>query len=256
DRAPRDEEELRLGRDGAAGRCDALEQVVERADRAAEQTAATAQQVALDPVDVRPVRHDQERLVVQAGEIALEEQRDLARMRGPCDEAQPHRAMVVLSEDGIRPRTGAKACFERTSSRARPRRAPELDGGAFRPAAAARRCASGHLAGAVVAEIRDPRTAARVGNRDAHRGTLVLADFLVAVIADKNGSPGHVFSSLKGWLRSKGYPKNDVATARRNSGRSCPFRGRNHSCLRNIRFPEKRRMTRPSTKRTTMAIPA
>ena len=46
------------------------------------------EQVALDPGDVRPVRHDQERLVFQARQIALEQERDLTRIRGPDDEIQ------------------------------------------------------------------------------------------------------------------------------------------------------------------------
>ena len=56
-----------------------------------------AEQVALDAVDVRPVRHDQKRLVVETRQIALEQQRDLARVRRPRDEAQSHRAIEPRS---------------------------------------------------------------------------------------------------------------------------------------------------------------
>ena len=75
------------------------EDVVEGSDRAAEQAAATGEQVALDPVDVRPVRHDQDRLVVEARQIALEEQRDFARMRRPGKEGEPHLPIVERPQD-------------------------------------------------------------------------------------------------------------------------------------------------------------
>ena len=65
------------------------EQIVEGADRPAEETATTRKQVALDPVDVRPVRHDQDGFVVEARQIALEEQRDFARMRRPGKQGSP-----------------------------------------------------------------------------------------------------------------------------------------------------------------------
>ena len=102
-RARRDERALCPGRDRPAARIaagDPFEQVVEGADRAAEQAPGALEQVALRPVDVRPIRHDQKRLVVQARQIALEQERDLARICGPDDEAQRHRAMVVLRSDG------------------------------------------------------------------------------------------------------------------------------------------------------------
>ena len=85
----RDEGSLRARRHGPAARVavgDPPEQVVERPDRPAEQAPGRIEQVALDPGDVRPVRHDQERLVFQARQIALEQERDLTRIRGPDDE--------------------------------------------------------------------------------------------------------------------------------------------------------------------------
>ena len=102
-----DQRALRTARDGlcagvAAG--NPLEQVVERPDRAAEQAARPFEQVALDAGDVRPVRHDQKRLVVEAGQIALEQERDLARVCGPCNQAECHAAIVVLRPDGELPR--------------------------------------------------------------------------------------------------------------------------------------------------------
>ena len=104
DRAAGDEHPLRL-RDHRkpfrVGRDDALEQVVEGDDRTAQQAAAAGKEIALDPVDVRPVRHDQEWLVVEARQIALQQERDFARICRPRNEAQPHRAMVRAGADGL-----------------------------------------------------------------------------------------------------------------------------------------------------------
>ena len=52
------------------------------------------EQLALDPGDVRPVRHDQKRLVVETSQIALEQERDLARVRGTGDQAQTALSVV------------------------------------------------------------------------------------------------------------------------------------------------------------------
>ncbi len=85
DRTPREQGALGPGRDPpdtGTGEGDALEEVVEGADRAAEHAAAPLEQVALAARDVRAVRHDQERLVCQAGQIPVEQQRDLARVGG------------------------------------------------------------------------------------------------------------------------------------------------------------------------------
>ena len=51
---------------------DPLEQVVERADRPAEQRTTAPEQVALDPLDIRAVRHDQDGLAADIREIPLE----------------------------------------------------------------------------------------------------------------------------------------------------------------------------------------
>ena len=61
------------------GRSEALEEVVEGADRATEQCRAFAgaSSPPLDAVDVSPVGNDQERLVVDPREIPLEQERDL-----------------------------------------------------------------------------------------------------------------------------------------------------------------------------------
>src|SRR5262249_26016618 len=78
---------------------DPLEDVVERADRTADQRAGLGEQLTLGPVDVRPVRHDQNRIGTEGGQVALEQERDLARVRGPCEQAQRHRAIVVATWD-------------------------------------------------------------------------------------------------------------------------------------------------------------
>jgi hypothetical protein len=51
---------------------DPFEQVVERADRAAEQRTTAPEQVAFHPLDVRAVRHDQDRLAGDIREVPLE----------------------------------------------------------------------------------------------------------------------------------------------------------------------------------------
>ena len=107
-RTAHDQRPLRVGGDGpllgiAAG--EAPEEIVEGADRAGEQAAAAPEQVALDPVDIRRVRHDQSRLVVEARQIALQQERDFARMRRPCEEGQPHLPIVERPQDGSRGRS-------------------------------------------------------------------------------------------------------------------------------------------------------
>jgi hypothetical protein len=80
--------------------CDAGEDVVERPDRAAEQCAAARQQVTLDAFDVRPVRDDEDRLPRKHSEITLQQERDLARVGRPGDEAETHRSILGLGPDG------------------------------------------------------------------------------------------------------------------------------------------------------------
>ena len=65
--------ELRLTRERTARALELplAKNVVERADRAREQRAGAQQQIALDPVDVRSVRDDQERILVDRREVSL-----------------------------------------------------------------------------------------------------------------------------------------------------------------------------------------
>ena len=77
---------LGIGRDRiarAACARDPLEDVVERPDVAREQRSALREELALDALDVRPVRHDEHRITVERAQIALQEQSHLARVRGP-----------------------------------------------------------------------------------------------------------------------------------------------------------------------------
>jgi len=77
-----------------------LEEIVEGADRAADERSRPRQELALGPVDVRPVRHDQDRIGLERAEIALEQERDLPRVRRPCEQAQRHRPILALGHDG------------------------------------------------------------------------------------------------------------------------------------------------------------
>ena len=82
--------------------CDALEHVVEGVDRAAEERRPALEQLPRDALDVRPVRHDEHRLPVEGGQIAVEQKLDLARVRGAGDQAERHRSIVERGADGSR----------------------------------------------------------------------------------------------------------------------------------------------------------
>src|SRR4029450_4933115 len=66
------------------------EKVVECPDRPAEQGRSPGQKVVLDPVDVRPVRDTQKRVSVESFEVAIEETRHFARVRGAHQESERH----------------------------------------------------------------------------------------------------------------------------------------------------------------------
>ena len=80
-------------------------EVVERADRAAQQRRTPGQQLELDAVDVRPVRHDEHRLEPVPGvehvEIAVEQELDLARVGRARDEAERHPPTLARARDGL-----------------------------------------------------------------------------------------------------------------------------------------------------------
>ena len=102
DRTADDERALHVGQRPAplsAGLRDPLEDVVERADRPGEERRPAREQLSLDEVDVRPVRHDEYGVAFERSQIAVEQQPDLARVCGPCDETQRHRSMVERGPD-------------------------------------------------------------------------------------------------------------------------------------------------------------
>ncbi len=88
---------------------DALEEIVECADRAAEERGLPGNELTLDPIDVRPVRHDENRLPIEGGQIAVEQALDLARVGRPRDETQRHRPIVERAADGSSLPLGARS---------------------------------------------------------------------------------------------------------------------------------------------------
>ena len=171
-----------VGRDRAAAGLvphERLEETVERDDLAAEEAAAAREQVALDTVDVRRIRHDQNGLVVEARQIALEEERHFARVGRPCEKGEPHLPIVERAQDDSRGRPGRLFRCER----------PCLGGGGLRAPAAPRGRPARHLAGALVAEVGDFRAAARVRIGHAEHGALCLFDFLAAAVANGDCFP-------------------------------------------------------------------
>ena len=82
-------------------RGDLAEEIVEGPDPAAQQPAAPLEQVALDPLDVRTIRHDEPRIVLERIEIALQKARDLTGVSRPDDERQRHPPIVVPPSDAL-----------------------------------------------------------------------------------------------------------------------------------------------------------
>ena len=72
----------------AAG--DAGEQVVERAHRAADERLAARDEIALHALNLGPVRDDEHRLARDVRRIAVEQEGDLAGVRGPREQCQRH----------------------------------------------------------------------------------------------------------------------------------------------------------------------
>ena len=91
---PADEERALCIRDHPSGRGlsgsahDATEQVVERADRPAQEGRLELEQVALRAVDVRTVRHDEKRLARKRVQIAPKQERHLPGVGRAGDERQ------------------------------------------------------------------------------------------------------------------------------------------------------------------------
>src|SRR5207248_5691939 len=101
---------LRLGdRRPRAG--DPLEEIVEGADLTGEQRRTAREQRTLGAIDVRPVRHDQVRIAVEDGQIAVEQKLDFARVCRPSYEAERHLPIVERGADD--PRWPLRACPQR-----------------------------------------------------------------------------------------------------------------------------------------------
>ena len=119
--------DLARNRSGAAVTArDPAKDIVESADRAAEQSARAREQVPFDPLDVRSRRHDQHRALGEIGKVAVEQQRNLAGIRRPGQQRQGHRPILVLRRDGSRRGTGAEPRKLREKSGRGLLRAPEL----------------------------------------------------------------------------------------------------------------------------------
>ncbi len=91
--AAQDQRALRVAGDrlrSAVPGGDPFEDIVERPDRSAEQCSRADEQIALDPFDVRPGRHDQDRLPRQIGEVTIEEQSHFAGVGRPGQQRQGH----------------------------------------------------------------------------------------------------------------------------------------------------------------------
>ena len=80
---------------------DRAKEVVEGADRAREERRAASDQVALDTIDVEPIRDDQPRVTLERSDVALQKQRDLAGVSRPHDERESHRSIVVLAPEPL-----------------------------------------------------------------------------------------------------------------------------------------------------------
>src|SRR5205823_14554988 len=111
---------------------EAAKEIVEGADRAGEENARAAEQLVLDTVDVRPVRHDEDRVAFERGQEAVEQQLDLSRIGGPDDQAETHASQPSAGSRRLpyaRRDLFAK-CAEkvrpRHRSRCRPQNAPAL----------------------------------------------------------------------------------------------------------------------------------
>ena len=133
---------------------DPLEDVVERPDRSAEQCARADEQVALDPFDVRPGRHDQDRLPRQIGEVAIEEQSHFAGVGRPGQQRQGHRPILVPRSDGSAYAAG------RETGKEREKRAQSSGTGRTRP--------RGSVQAATDLGLRPRRAVARPGMPVAH----------------------------------------------------------------------------------------
>ena len=77
------------------------EEVVERSDGSGEESGPPCHEVAFDTVDVPAIGDDEPRVAIEALQVALEEQGDLARMRRSNHERKPHASIVVPASGAL-----------------------------------------------------------------------------------------------------------------------------------------------------------
>ena len=184
---------------------DPLEEIGERRDPAAEERWSAREQLALGPVDVRPVRHDEDRIPVEVGQVPIEQPLDFAGVRRSDEERQGHRPIVDLPSDGSRGPFGVRSCAAtrpalRPAVLQRKTLTPvqRLGRGGLGPTASASHSAAGHACRAVVAEIRLLGAAPSIGKGQPQRCSLSFTDFLTTVVADKHCLPSQLQSSYFG----------------------------------------------------------
>ena len=201
DCAPHEQRSLGIAGDGtgvAAALRKLSKDVVEGADRAREEGARPAEQVALDSLDVGRVRDDQNRIAVDRGEIVVEQTGDLAGLRRPHDEGETHPAILVRHLDGS---LGAKARkFEQRAGIRRVRRGPpDRRGSGHRglgPAPAPRDLAAAQLLGFGVGHVELAHALAGIVKGDANRRAFAVGDLGTGHVGHENGLASHRHSSF------------------------------------------------------------
>ena len=164
------------------------------------------EQLALDALDVRPVRHDEHRIAVERAPGSARGAARLCR-RSPARRAasDPGRRPSIYRRPAVRRLSSVSARgprSERASKRVRA--SGRWLTARLRLAAPPRGRVARHLAGAVVAEIRLLRAAAGVGVVQAKRRALSFADFTAAVVANENGLSRHWIALLeRTWVRRR-----------------------------------------------------
>jgi hypothetical protein len=130
--AAENERPLRLGDDGRATPLttrEQLEEIVERADRPAQQRSRAREQLPLNAVDLRPVRDDEERLAVEVLEVSIEEPRDLPRIRRANQQRERHRPILPATPEApVPPEWPGKRPVQAADFGLRPRRAAARPG--------------------------------------------------------------------------------------------------------------------------------
>ncbi len=100
-----DESTLGVTHDGptpAPGEREPPEHVVEGSDRAGEKRPDPSQEIPLDPLDIRRVRHDQDGITLDLLQVAREETCNLAGLGRSDDERETHQIILVRVSDDSR----------------------------------------------------------------------------------------------------------------------------------------------------------